>query len=88
MLRNQFEEISKIERQYMTKNIVVISGAAGGIGGALCRKYLEQGLIVAALDLDEDAMERLKKLLFDDMGAKIIPVIRDLTDGSAIREGV
>ena len=72
----------------MTKNIVVISGAAGGIGGALCRKYIEQGLTVAALDRDEKGLKRLKKELFDEIGADIIPVLRDLSDGAAIREAV
>ncbi len=72
----------------MSQNIVLISGAPGGIGVALCRKFIEQGYIIAALDRDEAAMQRLEKSMQDEFGSTIIPVLCDLTEGQQIREAV
>lgn len=36
--------------------VVLITGANGGIGSALCRKYLSDGSIVAAVDMRHDAL--------------------------------
>jgi NAD(P)-dependent dehydrogenase (short-subunit alcohol dehydrogenase family) len=38
---------------------VVISGAAGGIGSALTRRFLQEGAQVAAIDRDQVALDRL-----------------------------
>lgn len=37
--------------------IVVVTGAAGGIGSVITRKYLDNGDTVVAVDIDKDAME-------------------------------
>jgi NAD(P)-dependent dehydrogenase (short-subunit alcohol dehydrogenase family) len=36
--------------------VVLVTGANGGIGGALCRKYLAVGSVVAAVDMRFDAL--------------------------------
>lgn len=72
----------------MNQDIVLISGAAGGIGVALCQKFLEEGYIVAALDRDEAAMQRLERDMFDEFGSSIIPTLCDLTHHEDVREAV
>lgn len=72
----------------MTKDIVLVSGAPGGIGVGLCRKFIEQGYTVAALDRNEVALQQLEKTMLDEFGSSIIPVICDLTESRQIREAV
>jgi len=38
---------------------VLVTGGAGGIGSATCRRFLEEGARVVALDRDEAGLERL-----------------------------
>ena len=38
---------------------VVVTGGGGGIGGATCRRFGQEGAKVAVLDLDADAAERV-----------------------------
>ncbi|MGC7101757.1 SDR family NAD(P)-dependent oxidoreductase [Amycolatopsis lurida] len=40
-------------------SIAVVTGAAGAIGGAICRKLHERGFHVVAVDRDTDGLERL-----------------------------
>jgi len=43
----------------LTNRVVVITGGAGGIGAALCRRMNEEGAKVAILDLNQDAATSL-----------------------------
>ncbi len=40
---------------------VLITGGAGGIGAATARRFIEEGCRVAAIDLDQAALERLRR---------------------------
>jgi NAD(P)-dependent dehydrogenase (short-subunit alcohol dehydrogenase family) len=63
--------------------IVVVTGAAGGIGGALVRALVEHGArSVVAADLDASGVERLS----EELGAgKVVPRALDVTDEQATR---
>lgn len=43
--------------------VVLVSGAAGGIGAAIARRYCEEGASVALLDLDPKALQEQGKAL-------------------------
>ena len=45
----------------------VVTGAAGGIGAAVCRRLKAEGAHVVAVDLDGDALEKLAVELGDDV---------------------
>jgi len=61
--------------------IIVVTGAAGGIGGALVRGLLERGAqSVIAADLDGGGVERLSEELGD---ARVVPRALDVTDEEA-----
>jgi NAD(P)-dependent dehydrogenase (short-subunit alcohol dehydrogenase family) len=64
-------------------SIVVVTGAAGGIGGALVRALVERDArTVVAADLDGQGVERLR----DEFGAaRVIPRMLDVTDEAATR---
>ena len=63
--------------------IIVVTGAAGGIGGALVRAVLERGArSVVAADLDFGGVERLS----EELGAaRVVPRVLDVTDEEATR---
>src|SRR5690349_15103807 len=54
---------------------VIVTGAAGGIGGALVRRLLDAGARVLASDRDVASIERSERLE---------PFAADLTDGSQV----
>src|ERR1700726_4862726 len=63
--------------------VIVVTGAAGGIGGALVHALLERGArSVVAADLDGDGVERLS----EELGAEhVVPRVLDVTDEQATR---
>jgi NAD(P)-dependent dehydrogenase (short-subunit alcohol dehydrogenase family) len=63
--------------------VIVVTGAAGGIGGALVRALLERGARkVVAADLERDGLERLG----EELGtANVAPRALDVTDEDATR---
>jgi len=65
----------------MTRTTLV-TGAAGGIGQALCRTFLAAGDRVLALDRDRAALDRFLDTLGD---ARATPVVDDLTDAERLR---
>jgi NAD(P)-dependent dehydrogenase (short-subunit alcohol dehydrogenase family) len=58
---------------------VLITGAAGGLGRALCRSFGERGAKIVAVDLDREALSALKN---------VEPICCDLTDEQACREAL
>ena len=45
--------------------VVVVTGAARGIGLAIARKFLEEGYQIAILDIDETTLSKTMKEVFD-----------------------
>src|SRR5574337_117473 len=37
--------------------VTIVTGGAGGIGAAICRRFAEEGAIVAIFDINKDAAE-------------------------------
>jgi len=65
--------------------VVLVTGAAGGIGSALCRRFVEQGDTVLALDLNPAALDALAATLGAD---RVTPVVADLADPAAVQAAV
>ncbi len=57
--------------------VVVITGAAGGIGALLVERFLANGDTVLATDIGSDALERLRDTTSDD--AKLITAAADIS---------
>lgn len=60
--------------------VVVVTGAAGGIGRALALRCAEEGARVAATDAQAQALE----FVGGELGAGHLAVVADVTDGDAI----
>ena len=56
--------------------IAVVTGAGGGIGSAIVRRFVADGATVGALDRDAAALARL----VDATGAAVSPIVADLRD--------
>src|ERR1700758_5349159 len=63
--------------------IALVTGAAGGIGRALCRRFAEEGAHVAALDISAAGVQSLAGAI-----PGVVPVVADITDHAAILAAV
>jgi NAD(P)-dependent dehydrogenase (short-subunit alcohol dehydrogenase family) len=71
-----------VTRHSFSGATVVVSGAAGGLGRALAVRFCRAGSRVAALDLDADALERLRQELAT-AGHDVLALPCDVTDEPA-----
>ncbi len=65
-----------------TGKVVIVTGAAGGIGRALVRAFADAGMKVGAADLPGAALERLGG------SEDVLPVAIDVSDYASCRNGV
>jgi NAD(P)-dependent dehydrogenase (short-subunit alcohol dehydrogenase family) len=63
--------------------LVLVTGAAGGVGSSIVAKFCALGDTVLANDVSD---ERLTKL--DRVDGRLIKVVADITDGAGFREAV
>ena len=79
-----YEPSANVERTDM-KRVVLVTGACGGIGSVLCKRFVQEGDTVLALDIDAAALDQLAAGL--GMGS-VTPIAVDLGDADAVRERV
>jgi 2-hydroxycyclohexanecarboxyl-CoA dehydrogenase len=65
--------------------VVVITGAGGGIGRALCRRFLEEGSKVVAVDNNAGALGKLQAEMKEEGGGIAKAVELDITDHGAVK---
>jgi NAD(P)-dependent dehydrogenase (short-subunit alcohol dehydrogenase family) len=70
------------EKRFSNK-FVIITGAAGGIGSAIARRFLAEGARVCAADLEKDALDKLAA----DLGspAELMTVEADISSEESCR---
>ncbi|BDB27884.1 hypothetical protein Tamer19_16970 [Cupriavidus sp. TA19] len=71
----------------LNDKVVVITGAAGGIGKALCQRFCEEEARVVAVDVNADALEQLGAAL-KPSGASVTAVKVDITDHGAVKQAI
>ncbi len=71
-------------RRDLRGKVVVITGAAGGLGSALARRFAAAGARLALTDLDAPALESLAEAL-RAAGADVLAVAGDVSDEQACR---
>jgi 2-hydroxycyclohexanecarboxyl-CoA dehydrogenase len=69
----------------LSGKIALVTGAAGGIGRAICRRFVEESVLVAALDIDDAGLGRLRGELGE---AELLPVACDIGDHGAVADAV
>ena len=65
--------------------VVIVTGAARGIGKAIAQAFLQQGAQVAAVDVLEDALEQTACELNGHRG-RVLPLVTDITDGDQVAQ--
>ncbi|MGA8390931.1 MAG: SDR family oxidoreductase, partial [Burkholderiaceae bacterium] len=50
-------------RREFTAKVILVTGAAGGLGAALCRRFAAEGARIAAMDLDRERLDALAATL-------------------------
>jgi 3-oxoacyl-[acyl-carrier protein] reductase len=69
---------------YLAQRVAVVTGAGGGLGGAICSALARSGAAVAAVDRRPDGVERLVREL-SASGARAVPVTADVGDEDSVR---
>ena len=65
--------------------VVVVSGAANGIGRATALRFAHEGAHIVAIDREEDALETVADII-ERLGRRVLPVVADWTDAPAVRQ--
>ncbi|MGB3447604.1 MAG: glucose 1-dehydrogenase [Xanthobacteraceae bacterium] len=71
----------------LKNRVAIVTGAAGGIGRAICRRFLDEGVNILAVDINAEAL----KGLATDLGAdesRLYPLAVDIADYGAVKEAV
>ncbi|MGE0285859.1 MAG: glucose 1-dehydrogenase [Bradyrhizobium sp.] len=67
--------------------VAVVTGAAGGIGSAICRRFLEEEVRIVAIDLNADSLKQLAA----GLGAgedRLLCVTTDISDYARVKDAV
>ena len=64
----------------------VVTGAAGGIGYAVCEAYASDGANVAMIDINQEALDTKAAKLKEDYGTETLTLAIDLASVAEIRE--
>jgi 2-hydroxycyclohexanecarboxyl-CoA dehydrogenase len=67
----------------LQQKVALVTGAAGGIGRALCRRFAEEGAQVAALDISAAGLDAVASAT-----PGVLPVVADITDHAAVAAAV
>ncbi|MGV0818992.1 glucose 1-dehydrogenase [Martelella sp. AMO21009] len=71
----------------LSGRIALVTGAAGGIGREICKRFAEEEVTVIATDLNAEALAEMARD-FADLPGKIEHVVLDITDMSAVQKVV
>jgi ribitol 2-dehydrogenase len=67
-------------RQELSGKVAAITGAASGIGLACAKSLLQEGVRVALVDRDKDALEKI----CSELGSEAFPLVVDVTNSSQV----
>ncbi|CAA6819559.1 MAG: Short chain dehydrogenase [uncultured Aureispira sp.] len=70
-----------MKRDFKNK-VLVVTGASGNLGSAICKQFARVGMKIVALDINQSSLELLQVQLKKD-GVEILPIVCDITDKSS-----
>ncbi|MDA8349549.1 MAG: bifunctional rhamnulose-1-phosphate aldolase/short-chain dehydrogenase, partial [Pseudomonadota bacterium] len=86
-------EEAKLKRMPKPKSlagkVALVTGGAGGIGGAVASRLLAEGACVVVADIDEDALTETEKVLSERFGTDVVARVKvDVSDEHAVESAV
>jgi NAD(P)-dependent dehydrogenase (short-subunit alcohol dehydrogenase family) len=72
----------------MSGTTAVVTGAAHGIGAAVVRAFVGEGVTVVALDRDEDGLAQLAASFMSGTGESLISVVADVADERPLEDAL
>ncbi len=73
-----------MKNTFLHQRLVVITGAAGNLGRALCREALTEGAFLGAIDLNFEALQSLRDSLPSEQQSRFAPLALDICDAEAV----
>ncbi|TNC93667.1 MAG: 2-hydroxycyclohexanecarboxyl-CoA dehydrogenase [Stygiobacter sp.] len=67
--------------------VAIVTGAAGGIGQAICERFVEEDVKLVAADVNREALSKLAAEL-SAKGGEVFPLAFDITDFDAVSAAV
>jgi NAD(P)-dependent dehydrogenase (short-subunit alcohol dehydrogenase family) len=71
----------------LKNKVAIITGAAGGMGGACAVTYAQEGASIACIDVNLDPLNQQIDTL-KDLGTRAIPLVVDVTDRPMVENAV
>jgi 2-hydroxycyclohexanecarboxyl-CoA dehydrogenase len=71
----------------LENRVAVVTGAAGGIGRAICRRFIDEAINIIALDVNEGALNELAAGLGVDE-SRLLCIAVDISDYRGVQEAV
>lgn len=68
--------------------VCIVTGAAGGVGSALCEEYARNGADIAMFDINKEKIETSAAELAEKYGVQTMPMEVDITSTAAIHAAV
>lgn len=84
-LDNGGREERSAARGRLARLKAVVVGGAGGIGSAIARRFVEEGAVVAVLDVDAEALRVVAKEV-SDAGGEVTCIEANITSAQQVRE--
>ena len=86
-------EEAKLQRlprpKALAGRVALVTGGAGGIGGAVARRLLAEGACVVITDIDGEALAEAERSLVQAAGRDLVHAVRaDVTDEAAVAEAL
>ena len=69
----------------ITNKIAIVTGGGGGIGGAIVRRFAQEGAKLAVVDIDPASAKATASEL-TRQGTDAIPIVADVTKKPSVRE--